>query len=91
MFGDRLMGVPHGIEEFVGYSWCTKNSTGDIWHRYCETSVNGTECDPYFTSHDISLVAGIPGITSGVIKSRFDVIPHVIHSVCMHFMLQSNP
>ena len=53
-------------------SWCNKNITGDVWRRYCNTNSTSTDdCDPYFLQNDVFYKPGIPGMFSGVAKSKF--------------------
>uniref|UniRef100_X1Z3Q1 Amino acid permease/ SLC12A domain-containing protein n=1 Tax=Capitella teleta TaxID=283909 RepID=X1Z3Q1_CAPTE len=81
LLGDRLLSpVATGAEHLahaaenatavlhdVAEGWCTKNSSSDVWNRYCSV-VNDTEiCDPFFVSSELRYIPGIPGITSGVI------------------------
>lgn len=74
LLGERLLETPKhwspGNYSSDPYDWCTKNTTGDIWRRYC-TDGNGTEsCDDYFNKNDVSLLQAIPGIASGIIAKN---------------------
>ncbi|KAI5644992.1 amino acid permease domain-containing protein [Phthorimaea operculella] len=46
----------------IHISNCTKNETGPLHELYCPNKV----CDPYYASHNISIVQGIRGLASGV-------------------------
>ncbi|EFX88997.1 hypothetical protein DAPPUDRAFT_41064 [Daphnia pulex] len=41
---------------------CTKEEGSALWNLYCKA----VKCDPYFLSHNTSLVPGIRGLASGV-------------------------
>ncbi|XP_031632483.1 solute carrier family 12 member 4 isoform X2 [Contarinia nasturtii] len=41
---------------------CHKNSTGNLYKLFCKDN----QCDPYFQSHNVSIVKGIKGLASGV-------------------------
>ena len=72
LVGDRLMELPHDMTNFTDAgSWCTKNLTGDLHHRYCTTLNDTTTCDPFYESAEVQFIPGIPGIPSGVIVGRF--------------------
>ena len=79
LLGDRLLSHDHispvnGSEDALAGDWCNKSATtGDIWHRYC-TDLNGSEvCDPFFINSELRYIPGIPGITSGVLKSEWSL------------------
>ncbi len=73
LVGDHLMTLPENISHFAGSSWCNKNVSGDIWHRYCDIYENTSSCN-FFHSSDVQYIAGIPGMTSGVIKRKLALI-----------------
>ena len=54
-----------------GSMYCNKNNDSIIYSRYCKVGVNETICDDYFNEHETKVIAGIPGIASGVIKSEY--------------------
>lgn len=51
--------------------YCNKNNDSRIYAKYCTLQGNVTICDDYFNEHETKVMAGIPGIASGVIKGRF--------------------
>lgn len=44
---------------------CTKDEGGALWNQFCPIE-NGGVCDEYFKDHNISIVRGIKGLSSGV-------------------------
>ena len=60
------MSLPYN-QTMQDLNWCSKDPTGDVYHRYCDDS--GT-CDNYFLDNNVTYKPGIPGITSGVIKGK---------------------
>ncbi|XP_063928306.1 solute carrier family 12 member 4 isoform X3 [Zophobas morio] len=49
----------------VAITDCHKNISGAIYQMFCP---NGTHsCDPYYESHDVSIIQGIKGLSSGVL------------------------
>ncbi|XP_055598463.1 solute carrier family 12 member 4 isoform X2 [Uranotaenia lowii] len=42
---------------------CTKEVGGPLYNIFCEP---GSQCDPYFKDHNVTLVRGIKGLRSGV-------------------------
>ena len=70
MLGDSLLMYPHeGTSDNISV-WCSKDeTTGALWQRYCTRSDNGTGvCDDHFLNDNISIIAGIPGMASGILK-----------------------
>ncbi|KAL0850918.1 hypothetical protein ABMA28_006827 [Loxostege sticticalis] len=41
---------------------CTKNPTGELHKLFCPNNT----CDPYYSAHNVSVVQGIKGLSSGV-------------------------
>ena len=76
LLGDRLLTPPdpHHDSHYNGSSssafWCTANTTGDLYHRYCQEENGTTVCDPYFLNNEVVYKPGIPGMFSGVIKGK---------------------
>ena len=68
MLGDSLLRYPHGKAQSVDV-WCTKNSTGALVNRYCKTTNFTQVCAEHFTHDNISIVVGIPGMSSGTFHS----------------------
>lgn len=62
--------------------WCTKNMTGDIWHRYCGNSTTMEECDPYFQQQDIIYKHGMPGMFSDVASSMYLSVDILYEGYC---------
>jgi len=74
MLGERLLSLPDDMGGFSSpYSWCNNNVTGDLWHRYCTNTsevADMSSCDSYFIENEARVLDGIPGMASGVIKSK---------------------
>lgn len=51
---------------------CHKNVTGFLRKKYC-TNDSITSCDSYFRDHDIHIVRGIKGLSSGVFFGEFSI------------------
>lgn len=63
VLGKRLLRIPPAD--------CYKNGSGVLHNMFCP---NGTQhCDPYYESHDVKLVQGIKGLSSGVILGTFHI------------------
>ncbi|XP_022914772.1 solute carrier family 12 member 4 isoform X3 [Onthophagus taurus] len=56
VLGNRLL-------RSVEISGCNKSENGALFPIFC----NATYCDPYFAAHNVSVVKGIKGISSGVL------------------------
>ncbi|XP_058240649.1 solute carrier family 12 member 6-like isoform X1 [Hemibagrus wyckioides] len=41
-----------------------------LWSRFCNLSKLNTVCDEYFTHNNVTKIAGIPGLTSGIIAEN---------------------
>ena len=67
--GDRLL--TSSASYVNGSMYCNKNNDSGIFARYCTVGVNQTTiCNDYFNKHETKVIAGIPGLSSGVIKSK---------------------
>ena len=78
MLGDSLLRYPYGSTESIDV-WCTKNSTGPLASRYCQTTNFTQVCADHFTNDNISIVVGIPGLQSGTFHSMSIVHMAVTH------------
>lgn len=45
---------------------CHKNVTGFLHKTYCGNETSTRLCDPYYKDHNLTIVRGIKGISSGV-------------------------
>ena len=70
LVGERLMIPPDNMTGFTWDSWCSKNASGDLAHRYCEMINGSSVCDPYYEQSDIQWIPGIPGMASGIISGK---------------------
>ncbi|KAK2182014.1 hypothetical protein NP493_371g01043 [Ridgeia piscesae] len=70
MLGDSLLRYPYGSTQSIDV-WCTKNSTGPLASRYCQTTNFTQVCADHFTNDNISIVVGIPGLQSGTFHNNF--------------------
>ncbi|XP_052060467.1 solute carrier family 12 member 4-like isoform X2 [Mytilus californianus] len=66
--GDRLL--TSSVSYINDSMYCNKNNDSRIYAKYCNLQGNVTVCDDYFNEHETNVMAGIPGIASGVIKNN---------------------
>jgi potassium/chloride transporter 4/5/6 len=52
----------------VAINDCHKNVSGPLHDMFCPNS--SLSCDQYYSTHDVSIVNGIKGLSSGVIMGR---------------------
>lgn len=41
--------------------------TTKLWRMFCDSEFLNATCDEYFTNNNISIIQGIPGVTSGIL------------------------
>lgn len=66
--GDRLL--TSSASYVNGSMYCNKNNDSNIYARYCTVGPNKTICDDYFMHHETKVIAGIPGLGSGVVHKN---------------------
>lgn len=59
VLGNRLL-------KDININNCTQEVGGTLWNLFCENN----KCDPYFASHNVSIVRGIKGLASGVLRDN---------------------
>lgn len=56
---------------------CNKTIGGPLHELFCH---NTTSCDPYYDTHNVSIVKGIKGLASGVFMGMFTNKSHFFTS-----------
>ncbi|ESO89778.1 hypothetical protein LOTGIDRAFT_124442 [Lottia gigantea] len=64
MLGDRLLS--YDKVNVNGVVICSKNESGPIYNNYCHLVNNTMVCDDYFINNPTQMIAGTPGLISGV-------------------------
>ncbi|XP_062396141.1 solute carrier family 12 member 5b [Sardina pilchardus] len=60
-----------------GYDVCAKTIeqangtvTTKLWKIFCDSEFLNATCDEYFTNNNVSIIQGIPGVTSGILAEN---------------------
>lgn len=64
-----------------GYDVCAKvieidneTVTTKLWSSFCDSDSLNATCDEYFTNNNVTEIQGIPGVTSGILAGRFQLL-----------------
>lgn len=44
--------------------------TTQLWRMFCDSSLLNATCDKYFADNNVTVIQGIPGVTSGILAGR---------------------
>lgn len=60
-----------------GYDVCAKvieidneTVTTKLWRSFCDSEYLNATCDDYFTNNNVTVIQGIPGVTSGILAGK---------------------
>lgn len=60
-----------------GYDVCAKvieidneTVTTKMWRSFCDSEYLNATCDDYFANNNVTVIQGIPGVTSGILAGK---------------------
>lgn len=63
--------------------------TTALWRLFCESAELNATCNEYFNNNNVTVVQGIPGLTSGVISGvNFVSLPTISTRFVSYFLIR---